>query len=145
MFLERRYGSTWRRSAKERTLFAKRMCIIHKINDVKDSPKKYGLPDKLHRNQAIKVVENIRLGNNNFKGHNCRLSVSQLYTYFSKKMDKMDDYSLDLKTKGEPRRNHLMRERMARLEQEAADLGSAESSTAPAVFITSSTEPLDHP
>ncbi|QLG72590.1 hypothetical protein HG535_0D02980 [Zygotorulaspora mrakii] len=117
MFLERRYGSTWRRSSKERTLFAKRMCIIHKINDIRDNPKKYELPERIHRNQAIKVVENIRLGNNNFKGHNCRLSISQLYTYFSKKMDTLQDYSLELKKRGEPRRNHLMRERMARLER----------------------------
>lgn len=86
--LERRYGSTWRRSAKERTLFTKRMTIIKRIIDIKDDPNKYGLSlpeNKISRNQAIKVVENIRLGNNTFKGHHCRLSMSQLYEYFSKK------------------------------------------------------------
>ncbi|CDF88992.1 uncharacterized protein ZBIST_0858 [Zygosaccharomyces bailii] len=117
MSLERRYGSTWRRSSKERTIFAKRMCIINKINDVRQNPSHYGLPENINRNMAIKVVENIRLGNNNFKGHHCRLSLSQLYTYFSKKMDCSDDYSLSLKNRGEPRRIYLMREREARLER----------------------------
>lgn len=115
--LERRYGSTWRRSSKERTLFAKRMCIINKINDVRKNPIHYGLPDSINRYMAIKVVENIRLGNNNFQGHHCRLSLSQLYTYFSKKMDQLEDYSLSLKIRGEPRRIYLMREREARLER----------------------------
>ncbi|CAI4035585.1 hypothetical protein SMKI_13G2350 [Saccharomyces mikatae IFO 1815] len=116
--LERRYGSTWRRSAKERTLFTKRMTIIKRIIDIKDDPSKYGLllPDnKIKRNQAIKVVENIRLGNNTFKGHHCRLSMSQLYEYFSKKMDKLEDYSLTLKRRGKPRRIFLLEEREARL------------------------------
>ncbi|CAI4048307.1 hypothetical protein SKDZ_13G2370 [Saccharomyces kudriavzevii ZP591] len=116
--LERRYGSTWRRSAKERTLFTKRMTIIKRIVDIKEDPSKYGLslPDnKINRNQAIKVVENIRLGNNTFKGHHCRLSMSQLYEYFSKKMDKPEDYSLTLKRRGKPRRIFLLEEREARL------------------------------
>lgn len=121
MSLERRYGSTWRRSSKERTIFAKRMCIINKINDVRENPSHYGLPETLNRNMAIKVVENIRLGNNNFKGHHCRLSLSQLYTYFSKKMDRSEDYSLSLKNRGEPRRIYLMREREARLERGSED------------------------
>ncbi|AJS66337.1 CCQ_1a_G0041040.mRNA.1.CDS.1 [Saccharomyces cerevisiae] len=116
--LERRYGSTWRRSAKERTLFTKRMTIIKRIIDIKDDPNKYGLSlpeNKISRNQAIKVVENIRLGNNTFKGHHCRLSMSQLYEYFSKKMDKLEDYSLTLKRRGKPRRIFLLEEREARL------------------------------
>lgn len=116
--LERRYGSTWRRSAKERTLFTKRMTIIKRIIDIKEDPSKYGLslPDnKINRNQAIKVVENIRLGNNTFKGHHCRLSMSQLYEYFSKRMDKIEDYSLTLKRRGKPRRIFLLEEREARL------------------------------
>ncbi|GAV56305.1 hypothetical protein ZYGR_0BB00820 [Zygosaccharomyces rouxii] len=121
MSLERRYGSTWRRSSKERTLFAKRMCIINKINDVRKNPTHYGLPESINRYTAIKVVENIRLGNNNFQGHHCRLSLSQLYTYFSKKMDQLEDYSLSLKIRGEPRRIYLMREREARLERAGSE------------------------
>lgn len=133
MFLERRYGSTWRRSAKERTLFAKRMSIINKINDVRKNATKYGLPEKTNRNMAIKVVENIRLGNNDFKGHHCRLSLSQLYTYFSKKMDKQSDYSMTLKNRGEPRRMYLMREREARLERNTPGASSVDTETTSAV------------
>lgn len=121
MSLERRFGSAWRRSPKERTLFAKRMCIINKINDVRKNPTNYGLPESLNRYTAIKVVENIRLGNNNFEGYHCRLSLSQLYTYFSKKMDQLEDYSLNLKRRGEPRRIYLMRERESRLERTGSE------------------------
>lgn len=129
MSLERRYGSTWRRSSKERTLFAKRMCIINKINDVRKNPTHYGLPQSINRNMSIKVVENIRLGNNTFQGHHCRLSLSQLYTYFSKKMDQPEDYSFSLKTRGEPRRIYLMREREARLERGGSEEATPGSGT----------------
>lgn len=140
MFLERRYGSTWRRSAKERTLFAKRMSIVNKINDVRKNASKYGLPEKTNRNMAIKVVENIRLGNNDFKGHHCRLSLSQLYTYFSKKMDKQSDYSMTLKNRGEPRRMYLMREREARLERNSPGESSVDTETTSAVPTGSTSE-----
>ncbi|QHS75382.1 Euc1p SPAR_M02270 [Saccharomyces paradoxus] len=131
--LERRYGSTWRRSAKERTLFTKRMTIIKRIIDIKEDPSKYGLSlpeNKISRNQAIKVVENIRLGNNTFKGHHCRLSMSQLYEYFSKKMDKLEDYSLTLKRRGKPRRIFLLEEREARLSlQQPRSIPNSSTST----------------
>ncbi|KAG0670775.1 hypothetical protein C6P45_001784 [Maudiozyma exigua] len=109
--LERKFGSTWRRSSGQRTLFAKRKCIITKIENILADPKKYDLPEGLTRNQAIKVVENVRLGNNNFKGNICLLSLSQLYEYFSKKKDILSDYALTVKKRGIPRRSILQRER----------------------------------
>ncbi|CCF55493.1 hypothetical protein KAFR_0A00550 [Kazachstania africana CBS 2517] len=113
--LERRFGSTWRRAPGDRTLFAKRKCIISKIDQILENPTNFRLPQDLTRNQAIKVIENIRLGNNTFRGYHCRLTLAQLYEYFSKKMDKKEDYSLKLINKGVPRRTILSRQREAEL------------------------------
>ena len=111
LLLDRRFGSTWRRQRGERTMFAKRKCIINRIEDILRRPAKYNLPEGLRRNQAIKVMENLRLGNNNYKGHVTRLSLSQLYEYLSKKMDSAADYSLHITERGVPRREILMKER----------------------------------
>lgn len=135
--LERRFGSTWRKEARERTLFAKRKCFINKINDVRNNPTKYNLPEDIKRNQAIKVIENVRLGNNTYKGNHCRLSLSQLYEYFSKKMDKIEDYSLILKNRGEPRRVILMRAREAELEAKTEDGDTGNSSRNTSLLSTS--------
>ncbi|AET40498.1 Euc1p Ecym_6104 [Eremothecium cymbalariae DBVPG len=116
MSLERRFGSTWRNSSKERTFFHKRMCIINKINDIKENPAKYNLPLEITRKMAIRVVENMRLGNNCFKGRRCCLTLSQLYVYLSKKMDTPGDYSLELKQVGKTTRELITQERIRSLE-----------------------------
>lgn len=96
--LERRFGPSWRRKPSERTFYAKRMHIIHKIIDVKDHPRKYNLPANLSRVQAIEVIENIRVRNHTFPGKRFgALSLNQLYIYFAKKMDSINDYSLTLR------------------------------------------------
>lgn len=123
--LERKFGSSWRRKSGERTLFAKRKCIITKIENVLQDPKKYNLPENLTRNQAIKVIENIRLGNNNFKGNVCLLSLSQLYEYFSKKKDILNDYALTVKKRGIPRRSILQRQREKSLSETGAENGTS--------------------
>lgn len=106
--LERRFGASWRRTSKERTMFAKRMCIINRINDIHSNPVRYHLPQGISRRDSIRVIENIRLGNNNYRGFHCRLSLAQLYTYLSKKEDSIMDYSLTLQHTGLPLRNHLL-------------------------------------
>ncbi|CCD26442.1 Euc1p NDAI_0H02680 [Naumovozyma dairenensis CBS 421] len=116
--LERRFGTSWRKGRSERVLFTKRYCIIKKIEMVKKFPERYGLPSNIKRNQAIKVIENIRLGNNNFKGRPCRLSLAQLYQYFSQKHDKIEDYALELKNKALPRRIYLLRDREDQAERD---------------------------
>ncbi|SCV00450.1 LAMI_0G05138g1_1 [Lachancea mirantina] len=110
--LERRFGASWRASASERTFFAKRMHIINRINDVRDNPTKYGLPEDITRRQAVKIIENIRLGNNNYCGHPTRMTLNQLYIYFAKKMDSLDDYRMTLGVLAKPRRDQLVRERL---------------------------------
>lgn len=112
MYLERRYGTHWRSKPSERTFFAKRMQIINKINDIKENPERYGMPPGISRKQAIRVVENVRLGNNSFYGHSTRMTLNQLYIYLTKKMDKTEDYNLTLKEHGKPRRDLLSRERL---------------------------------
>ena len=124
LYLERRYGSHWRRNSKDRTLFSKRMCIINKIKEIHQYPCRYNLPENISRNTAIRVVENVRLGNNNFKGRSSLLSISQLYLYFSKKMDKIADYSLTLNNRPNTRRFYLMREREHKLEDAKRDINS---------------------
>ncbi|AAS52376.1 AEL308Wp [Eremothecium gossypii ATCC 10895] len=121
MSLERRFGSTWRNSSKERTFFHKRMCIINKINDIKDNPVKYQLPQDITRKMAIRVVENMRLGNNCFKGRRCCLTLSQLYVYLSKKMDTSSDYSLELRQVGKTTRELITQERIRSLEPPSRD------------------------
>ena len=125
--LERKFGSTWRRKRGERTLFAKRKCIINRIENVLKDPKKYDLPDDLTRNQAIKVVENIRLGNNNFKGNVCLLTLAQLYEYFSKKKDVLTDYALTVKQRGIPRRSILQRQREQSQSETGTENGTPEN------------------
>lgn len=141
MLLERRFGASWRRDSKDRVLFTKRKCIINKIDEIVKNPEKFNLPTKISRKSAIKVVENIRLGNNKFRGHACRLSLSQLYEYFSKKQDTPDDYSLELKVRGvETRRVYLMRERDETRNDIRADSSSSTSvasSTAQSIPSTS--------
>lgn len=110
--LERRYGATWRKSPGERCFFAKRMAIVNKINDVAENPQRYNLPQDLTRKMAIKVVENVRLGNNSFNDKHVRMTLNQLYMYFSKNMDQLEDYALTLKHVGKTRRQLLTRERM---------------------------------
>ncbi|AMD21796.1 HFL060Wp [Eremothecium sinecaudum] len=129
MSLERRFGSTWRNSSKERTFFHKRMCIINKINDVKDNPTKFSLPAGMTRKMAIKVVENMRLGNNSFKGKRCCLTLSQLYVYLSKKMDTPSDYSLELKHVGKTTRELITQARIRSLEGSNRESGNQTSYT----------------
>ncbi|GMM54692.1 Euc1 protein [Maudiozyma humilis] len=111
LLLDRRFGSTWRRQRGERTMFAKRKCIINRIEEILKDPQRFGLKQGLRRNEAIKVVENMRLGNNLYKGHVTRLSLPQLYEYISRKMDRPADYAMHIKERGLPRREILMRER----------------------------------
>lgn len=103
MALERRFGSTWRSSAGERTFFHKRYVIIQRIENVINNPAKYNLPHDITRRKAVKVIENIRVGNNTYNsGAPCFMTLAQLYLYFSKHMDTVADYSLDLKHKDVP-------------------------------------------
>lgn len=103
MALERRFGSTWRSSAGERTFFHKRYVIIQRIDSVLSNPSKFNLPSDITRRKAVKVIENIRVGNNTYNnGSPCYMTLAQLYLYFSKHMDTVDDYSLHLKHKDVP-------------------------------------------
>lgn len=101
--LERRFGSTWRSSASERTFFHKRFVIIQRIESILRDPAKFKLPLDISRRNAVRVVENIRIGNNTFNnGSPCCMTLAQLYIYFSKKMDSHHDYSLTLINKDVP-------------------------------------------
>lgn len=103
MALERRFGSTWRSSAGERTFFHKRYVIIQRIETILREPSRYNLPLDLTRRKAVRVIENIRVGNNKYNnGSPCCMTLAQLYLYFSKYMDSYDDYSLTLKNKDAP-------------------------------------------
>ncbi|SCU94621.1 LADA_0G09780g1_1 [Lachancea dasiensis] len=111
--LERRFGPSWRCQASERSFFAKRMQIINRIIDVKDHPEKYNLPGDITRRKAVRVVENLRLGNNSFHGRATRMTLNQLYIYLAKKMDKPEDYHLHLREFARPRRDLLIAQRNA--------------------------------
>ncbi|SCU90033.1 LANO_0D07338g1_1 [Lachancea nothofagi CBS 11611] len=111
MALERRFGPSWRCRPSERSFFAKRMQIINRIVDIKKHPSKYNLPDGITRKKAIRVVENMRLGNNSFHGQATRMTLNQLYIYLAKKMDTPNDYSLQLLEFARPRRDLLLEKR----------------------------------
>ncbi|CAB4254448.1 similar to Saccharomyces cerevisiae YMR111C Protein of unknown function [Maudiozyma barnettii] len=127
--LERKFGSTWRRQRGQRVLFAKRKCLISRIENIIKNPKQYNLPEGIKRNQAIKVLENIRLGNNSYKGNICLMSISQLYEYLSRKDDKVEDYSLNIKQRGIPRRLILQRQREDTIMRNIQESQSASSET----------------
>ncbi|SCU92405.1 LAFA_0F10220g1_1 [Lachancea sp. 'fantastica'] len=109
--LERRFGPSWRCKSSERSFFAKRMHIIQKIIDVKDNPDRYGLPADMSLKKATRVVENMRLGNNLYQGQSTRMTLNQLYMYLAKKMDRPEDYSLQLRNFARPRRVQLFEKR----------------------------------
>lgn len=103
MALERRFGSTWRSSAGERTFFHKRYVIIQRIETILREPSRFNLPLDITRRKAVRVIENLRVGNNRYNnGSPCCMTLAQLYLYFSKYMDSYDDYSLSLKNKDAP-------------------------------------------
>ncbi|CEP60962.1 Euc1p LALA0_S02e03642g [Lachancea lanzarotensis] len=109
--LERRFGPSWRCKGSERSFFAKRMHIIQRIIDIRDNPAKYGLPADMTLKKATRVVENMRLGNNSYHGESTRMTLNQLYMYLAKKMDRPEDYSLQLRNFARPRRVQLFEKR----------------------------------
>ncbi|SCV01624.1 LAME_0G17458g1_1 [Lachancea meyersii CBS 8951] len=128
--LERRFGPSWRSKGSERSFFAKRMQIIHRIIDVRDHPEKYNLPADMSLKKAIRVIENMRLGNNMFHGVATRMTLNQLYIYLAKKMDRPEDYSLQLGQVARPRRLQLFEQRQLEQPDQAPNESSASSQNA---------------
>lgn len=110
MSLDTKFGNMWRKN--DRSFYSKRMAIINKIKDLVENPVKYGLgtefisrDDKtIPLTLAIKIVENVRLGNNKpsrvAPDKPVEMSLNALYIYFKGKKDCQDDYDVLLQHKG---------------------------------------------
>lgn len=106
MNLDLHFGALWRKT--DRSFYSKRMIIIHRIKDVVDNPQKYKIPESyiddkdgsIPLSLAVKVIENIRLGNNKYGRKelegNKVMSLNRLYIYFKGKLDTQEDYSVTL-------------------------------------------------
>lgn len=120
--LDRLYGTKWRNSPSDRTIFAKRMCLIHRVENLLEYPEKFGFSKKLSRSEAVRVMENLRLGNNSYRKTGCRMTLAQLYEYLSKKEDSIEDYSLTINKKASPWRAMRIRERAFKTTQPTSSL-----------------------
>lgn len=110
MSLDLKFGNMWRKN--DRSFYSKRMVIINKIKDLVEYPFKYDInPEFINKEDgtipltlAIKIVENIRLGNNktsrNSEKKPLEMSLNALYIYFKGKKDCKDDYDILLQYKG---------------------------------------------
>lgn len=104
--LDLHFGALWRKN--DRSFYSKRMIIINKIKDVVDNPTKYEVPQSyisdtdgsIPLSLAIRIVENIRLGNNKYGRKelvgNKVMTLNRLYIYFKGKFDVLEDYSIFL-------------------------------------------------
>lgn len=104
MNLDLHFGTLWRKN--DRSFYSKRIIIINKIKDVVNNPKKYEIPDTyiseddgtISLTLAIRIVENIRLGNNKYGRAelvgNKVLTLNRLYIYFKGKHDTIKDYDV---------------------------------------------------
>lgn len=106
MNLDLHFGALWRKT--DRSFYSKRMIIINRIKDVVDNPRKYKIPESyiddkdgtIPLSLAVKVIENIRLGNNKYGRNelegNKVMSLNRLYIYLKGKLDIQEDYSITL-------------------------------------------------
>ncbi|SSD61881.1 uncharacterized protein SCODWIG_03642 [Saccharomycodes ludwigii] len=109
--LDSKYGPRWRKN--DRSFYTKRKTIITKILEVKNNPANFNINGPIDLKTAIRVVENIRLGNNLYGREDVnrplRMTLNQLYTYFSAhKDDKRQDYSIHLKKVGKTRKQYAL-------------------------------------
>ncbi|XBW37232.1 hypothetical protein QEN19_002815 [Hanseniaspora menglaensis] len=111
--LDLKFGNLWRKN--DRSFYSKRMAIINKIKDICENPGKYDINSEfinkdgtINLSLAIKIVENIRLGNNRGSRSDSHkpseMSLNGLYVYFKSKRDCKDDYDVLLKFKGLPKK-----------------------------------------
>ncbi|CCH59721.1 hypothetical protein TBLA_0B09060 [Henningerozyma blattae CBS 6284] len=77
MYMEYKYGPTWRRDPNWTRKFRQRKIIIDKIEDVKKNPTKYGLRPNITREQAIRAVASVESYE--------RCTLPKLVQYFKEK------------------------------------------------------------